>query len=232
MLNSEYLNNLNENQKEATLHLDGPLLIVAGAGSGKTRVLTSRIAHIIKQHKAFPNQILAVTFTNKAAKEMQYRVSKILRSGATGLSWLGTFHSICAKILRKHASAINLNSNFTSINVQHHKRQFGLGNYSLFKSISLWLRVLTNFSVIPLRISTIVGLFSALIGFCLGIYFIVLHFYGVVEPEGWRSLFVSILFIGGIQLMGIGVIGEYVGRSFLYQSKEPQFIIKEVHKRN
>ncbi len=68
MLNSEYLDNLNENQKEAILHIEGPLLIVAGAGSGKTRVLTSRIAHIIKQHKAFPNQILAVTFTNKAAK--------------------------------------------------------------------------------------------------------------------------------------------------------------------
>ena len=122
-------------------------------------------------------------------------------------------------------------SNFTSINVQHHKRQSGLGNYGLKKSISLWLRVLTNFSVIPLRISTIFGMFSAFIGFCLGIYFIVLYFLGVVEPEGWRSLFVSILFIGGIQLMSIGVIGEYVGRSFLYQSKEPQFIIKEVLKR-
>ncbi|MDA8702187.1 UvrD-helicase domain-containing protein, partial [Candidatus Pelagibacter bacterium] len=101
--------------KEAVLHLDGPLLIVAGAGSGKTKVLTSRIAHIIKEKKAFPNQILSVTFTNKAAKEMQNRVSKILSSTATGLSWLGTFHSICAKILRKHASAANLNSNFTII---------------------------------------------------------------------------------------------------------------------
>ena len=76
MLNSEYLSNLNENQREAVECLDGPLLIVAGAGSGKTKVLTSRIAHIIKKNKAFPNQILAVTFTNKAAKEMQLRVSK------------------------------------------------------------------------------------------------------------------------------------------------------------
>ena len=115
MINNDYLKNLIEAQKEAVMHLDGPLLIVAGAGSGKTKVLTSRIANIIKEKKAFPNQILAVTFTNKAAKEMQNRVSKILGSTAVGLSWLGTFHSICAKLLRKHASAANLNSNFTII---------------------------------------------------------------------------------------------------------------------
>ena len=117
MVNSDYLQNLNEAQKEAVTHLDGPLLIVAGAGSGKTKVLTSRIAHIVAEKKAFPNQILAVTFTNKAAKEMQNRVSNILGAGATGLSWLGTFHSICAKLLRKHATAVNLNSNFTIIDV-------------------------------------------------------------------------------------------------------------------
>ena len=76
MINTDYFKNLNKAQKEAILHIDGPLLIVAGAGSGKTKVLTSRIAHIIKQKKAFPNQILSVTFTNKAAKEMQNRVSK------------------------------------------------------------------------------------------------------------------------------------------------------------
>ncbi len=115
MINKDYLKNLNDAQKEAVLHLDGPLLIVAGAGSGKTKVLTSRIANIIKEKKAYPNQILAVTFTNKAAKEMQNRVSKILGSTAVGLSWLGTFHSICAKLLRKHASAAKLNSNFTIV---------------------------------------------------------------------------------------------------------------------
>ncbi len=122
MLNSEYLNNLNDNQKEATLHIEGPLLIVAGAGSGKTKVLTSRIAHIIKQHKAFPNQILAVTFTNKAAKEMQLRVSRLLRKEATGLPWLGTFHSISAKLLRKHADAVGLKSNFTIIDQSDQER--------------------------------------------------------------------------------------------------------------
>ena len=122
MINSDYLDNLNKAQKEAVLHLDGPLLIVAGAGSGKTKVLTSRIAHIIREKKAFPNQILSVTFTNKAAKEMQNRVSKILGSAAIGLSWLGTFHSICAKLLRKHASAANLNSNFTIIDTDDQTR--------------------------------------------------------------------------------------------------------------
>jgi DNA helicase-2/ATP-dependent DNA helicase PcrA len=115
MVNSDYLKNLNDAQKKAVLSLEGPILIVAGAGSGKTKVLTSRIAHIIKNKNAFPNQILAVTFTNKAAKEMHTRVSKILGSSAIGLSWLGTFHSICAKLLRKHASAVHLKSNFTIV---------------------------------------------------------------------------------------------------------------------
>ena len=118
MVNSDYLKNLNDAQKEAVLHSEGPLLIVAGAGSGKTKVLTSKIAHLIAEKKAFPNQVLAVTFTNKAAKEMQSRVSKILGKSATGLSWLGTFHSICAKLLRKHASAVNLNSNFTIVDTE------------------------------------------------------------------------------------------------------------------
>ena len=122
MLNKDYLINLNEKQQEAVMYLNGPLLIVAGAGSGKTKVLTSRIAHIIKTHKAFSSQILAVTFTNKAAKEMQIRVSKLLRKEATGLPWLGTFHSISAKILRKHAQAVGLKSNFTIIDQDDQSR--------------------------------------------------------------------------------------------------------------
>ena len=113
--NLNYLKNLNNNQKKAVLNIDGPCLIVAGAGSGKTKVLTTKVAHIVKKGKALPNQILCVTFTNKAAKEMKDRVSKILSNQDTGLPWFGTFHSICAKILRKHASAVNLSSNFTII---------------------------------------------------------------------------------------------------------------------
>ena len=115
MENLKYLDNLNKFQKDAVLCISGPLLIVAGAGSGKTKVLTSRIAHILKEKKAFPNQILSVTFTNKAAREMQNRISKILNNKTVGLPWLGTFHSICAKILRRHAKAVNLNQNFTII---------------------------------------------------------------------------------------------------------------------
>ena len=123
MINSEYLNNLNNAQKESCFYiLMDRLLIVAGAGSGKTKVLTSRIAHIINEKKAFPNQILSVTFTNKAAKEMQNRVSSILNSEAIGLSWLGTFHSICAKLLRKHAPAVGLTSNFTIIDTDDQVR--------------------------------------------------------------------------------------------------------------
>jgi len=113
--NLNYLKNLNKNQRKSVINLDGPCLIVAGAGSGKTRVLTTRVAHIIKEGKAWPNQILCVTFTNKAAREMQIRVSKLLYKQATAIPWLGTFHSISAKILRKHAAAVNLNSNFTII---------------------------------------------------------------------------------------------------------------------
>ncbi len=115
MENLRYLENLNKFQKEAVLCISGPLLIVAGAGSGKTKVLTSRIAHILTEKKAFPNQILSVTFTNKAAREMQNRVNRILNNKEVGLPWLGTFHSICAKILRRHAKAVNLNQNFTII---------------------------------------------------------------------------------------------------------------------
>ena len=109
----QYLKNLNNEQIEAVTHVDGPLLIVAGAGSGKTKVLTSKIAHIIDQKRAFPNQILAVTFTNKASREMQNRVSTLLKQNATGMKWLGTFHSLSAKFLRKHAKALGLNHNFT-----------------------------------------------------------------------------------------------------------------------
>ena len=117
-----YLVNLNKNQKEAIIDLEGPCLIVAGAGSGKTKVLTSRVVHIIKEKKAWPNQILCVTFTNKAAREMQNRVVSLLNQKTKSLPWLGTFHSVSAKILRAHAEAVGLNSRFTIIDQEDQLR--------------------------------------------------------------------------------------------------------------
>ena len=115
IINQNYLNKLNNNQREAVINHDGPCLIVAGAGSGKTKVLTTRVVHIIKEKKAWPNQILCVTFTNKAAREMQNRIAGFLNEKISSLPWLGTFHSVSAKILRRHAESVGLNSRFTII---------------------------------------------------------------------------------------------------------------------
>lgn len=104
---------LNPEQKEAVLTTEGPLLVLAGAGTGKTRVLTSRIAHILQQRMAWPSQILAVTFTNKAAREMKNRIADMVGETVEGMPWLGTFHSICVKILRRHAELVELKSGFT-----------------------------------------------------------------------------------------------------------------------
>ena len=109
----DYLEGLNPEQKDAVTSIDGPLLVLAGAGTGKTRVLTCRLAHILNQGMAYPSQILSVTFTNKAAREMRHRVSDLLGQTTEGLPWLGTFHSIAAKILRINAELVGLKSNFT-----------------------------------------------------------------------------------------------------------------------
>jgi DNA helicase-2/ATP-dependent DNA helicase PcrA len=119
---NKLLENLNKEQKEAVLSTEGPNLIVAGAGSGKTRVLTTRLAHIINSKKAWANQILCVTFTNKAAKEMQNRVIKYIDEKSIAVPWLGTFHSISVKFLRRHAEAIGLKGNFTIIDTSDQKK--------------------------------------------------------------------------------------------------------------
>ena len=108
-----YLRGLNEAQREAVLTTDGPVLVLAGAGTGKTRVLTTRLAHLIASRKAWPSQILAVTFTNKAAREMIARTGAVIGEMVEGMPWLGTFHSICAKMLRRHAELIGLKHNFS-----------------------------------------------------------------------------------------------------------------------
>ncbi|MGV1756226.1 ATP-dependent helicase [Rhizobium sp. A22-96] len=109
----DYLSGLNPEQAEAVETLDGPVLVLAGAGTGKTRVLTTRIAHILSTNRAFPSQILAVTFTNKAAREMKERVALLVGGAVEGMPWLGTFHSIGVKLLRRHAELVGLTSSFT-----------------------------------------------------------------------------------------------------------------------
>ncbi len=116
------IENLNKEQKEAVLNTEGPNLIVAGAGSGKTRVLTTRLIHIINQKKAWPNQVLCVTFTNKAAKEMQSRIISHLKGSSNAVPWLGTFHSISVKFLRRHAEALDYKSNFTILDTEDQKK--------------------------------------------------------------------------------------------------------------
>ncbi|MFC0218256.1 ATP-dependent helicase [Pseudochelatococcus lubricantis] len=108
-----YLTGLNLEQRRAVETLEGPLLVLAGAGTGKTRVLTTRIAHLIATGRAFPSQILAVTFTNKAAREMKERITALVGAVAEGMPWLGTFHAIGTKILRRHAELVGLKSDFT-----------------------------------------------------------------------------------------------------------------------
>src|SRR5476649_1285321 len=113
----QYLSALNPQQREAVETLDGPVLVLAGAGTGKTRVLTSRIAHILSMGRARPNEILSVTFTNKAAREMKLRLGHMLGQAVEGMPWLGTFHSIGGRILRFHAELVQLKSNFTVLDV-------------------------------------------------------------------------------------------------------------------
>src|SRR3954463_3535281 len=112
-----YLNDLNPEQRLAVETLDGPVLVLAGAGTGKTRVLTTRIAHILATGRARPNEILAVTFTNKAAREMKERVGTMVGQAVEGMPWLGTFHAIGVKILRRHAELVGLKSDFTILDV-------------------------------------------------------------------------------------------------------------------
>src|SRR2546422_8169728 len=107
----QFLDSLNPEQRAAVLHTTGPLLILAGAGSGKTRVIASRIAYLVGDGHAEPHEVLAVTFTNKAAEEMRARVETLLGSDC-GKMWVSTFHSLCARLLRREAPAIGLSRDF------------------------------------------------------------------------------------------------------------------------
>jgi DNA helicase-2/ATP-dependent DNA helicase PcrA len=117
-----YLQGLNPPQREAVLTTEGPVLVLAGAGTGKTAALTARLAHIIATRRAWPSQILSVTFTNKAAREMKERVSAISGGAIEGMPWLGTFHSVAARMLRSHAELVGLQSNFTILDTDDQLR--------------------------------------------------------------------------------------------------------------
>jgi DNA helicase-2/ATP-dependent DNA helicase PcrA len=118
----DYLEGLNPEQRDAVETTDGPVLVLAGAGTGKTRVLTTRLAHILATGRARPWELLAVTFTNKAAREMRERITAIIGPQAEGLRWLGTFHSIAAQILRRHAELVGLKSNYTILDTDDQER--------------------------------------------------------------------------------------------------------------
>ena len=117
-----YLNELNEAQRIAVEALEGPVLMLAGAGTGKTKALTARIVHLLNTGSARPNEILAVTFTNKAALEMKNRVASTLGQVVEGMPWLGTFHSVCVKLLRRHAELVDLKNNFTILDTDDQLR--------------------------------------------------------------------------------------------------------------
>jgi DNA helicase II / ATP-dependent DNA helicase PcrA len=117
-----YLTGLNKEQREAVMAVDGPVLVLAGAGTGKTRVLTTRLAHILATRRAWPGQLLSVTFTNKAAREMKERIGALIGGVVEGMQWLGTFHSIGARMLRRHAELAGLKSNFTILDADDQLR--------------------------------------------------------------------------------------------------------------
>jgi DNA helicase-2/ATP-dependent DNA helicase PcrA len=119
---ADYLKGLNPEQREAVETTEGPVLVLAGAGTGKTRVLTTRLAHILATGKAKPWELLAVTFTNKAAREMRERITHLIGPSAEGLRWLGTFHSVAAQILRRHAELVGLKSSFTILDTDDQER--------------------------------------------------------------------------------------------------------------
>ena len=117
-----YLDGLNSAQRLAVETTEGPVLLLAGAGTGKTRTLTTRLAHLLATGRCRPNEILAVTFTNKAAREMRQRVAGLIGDAVQGMPWLGTFHSIGAKLLRRHAELVDLKPNFTILDTDDQLR--------------------------------------------------------------------------------------------------------------
>jgi undecaprenyl-phosphate 4-deoxy-4-formamido-L-arabinose transferase len=126
---------------------------------------------------------------------------------------------------------LDFTNRLTSVEVDHYKRFKGKSNYNFFKSFQVFLKTLTSFSVIPLRIATVTGLISSIAGFVMAAYFMIKYFFISYEVEGWTSLIVSLFIIGGILLMSLGLVGEYIGRMFVTLNKKPQYSVSEIIKK-
>ena len=152
--------------------------------------------------------------------------------------YLSSFKIITKKVLKEiikydgpfvyiDGLIFDITKNVTSIDIDHSERKTGSSNYNIFKLISLWLRVLTNFSIVPLRVATFIGFFMTLISFIIVIFIVILKFKNPEIAAGWASLSTLIVFFSGIQLILIGLVGEYIGRSYIKLNKKPQFVIRE-----
>lgn len=123
---------------------------------------------------------------------------------------------------------LSITDNLAQIDVTHHKRLHGKGNYNLIRSVMVFMRLATSFSVIPLRIASFVGFVTSFVGFFLGCYYIIYHFFSRSNIPGWTTLVVIVLFLGGLILLSLGIVGEYVGRTYLSLNKKTQYSIKEI----
>lgn len=123
---------------------------------------------------------------------------------------------------------LSITNNFTQINVKHYKRYKGKSNYNLIRSISVFMKLATSFSVIPLRIASLIGFITSIVAFLLGCYHLIYYFFSKNRLEGWITLVLIILFLGGLILVSLGIIGEYLGRVYLRLNNKPQYIIKEI----
>ena len=152
--------------------------------------------------------------------------------------YLSSFKIITKKVLKEiikydgpfvyiDGLIFDITKNVTSIDIDHSERKTGSSNYNIFKLISLWLRVLTNFSIVPLRVATFIGFFMTLISFIIVIFIVILKFKNPEIAAGWASLSTLIVFFSGIQLILIGLVGEYIGKSYIKLNKKPQFVIRE-----
>ncbi|MBN2104725.1 glycosyltransferase family 2 protein [bacterium] len=182
----------------------------------------------LKKHSWFKN--LGSWFNDKVANIVLKKPKKIYLSSYKAIQC-----EVVDEILKYNGPhpyidglLFTITRNVTQIYVEHHERFSGKGHYTLRKSLNLWLKLATAFSILPLRAAIFLGFFSSAIGFFLALYFIIRYFAGIHTPAGWPSLIVTVLFLGGIQLISLGIIGEYVGRLFLHQRKEPQFTVNKV----